>query len=348
MRNRPVLPTCAAGLALALAACASGGEALTTPADQVRSMQDGARTAPPFPPDGPGNPGAAAPSARPAGGTLPGKRPNTLTPDDTVEFCTPAPGVELLMDIYYPDGHSADSNDPAIVYVHGGGWTAGSRDTGEGSRYIPALVSHGYVVFAIDYRLAPEYPFPAQIEDAQCAIRHVRAEAATYGIDPDRIGAMGGSAGGQLVNLLGVAEDGDFATRGGYEEYSSEVQAVAAMYGASDFSDPNMANHNANHVQVFGTGVYEHDPSNTLWMASAVNYIDAGDADYLLLHGEEDPVVPVSQSEIFSAALEEAGVSVDFVRVANAGHGFDPAGGRPDPSANALTTIMVKFFESHL
>lgn len=324
----------------ALAACAFGGAADAKPSGPLGSGA-GAAVTPAA--------NAGVPAIRPAGGSLPGSgKPSTLTPSVTVEFCEPVDGTELLMDIYYPAGHSADSHDAAVVYVHGGGWTAGSRNTGEGSRYIPALVAQGYVVFAVDYRLAPEYEFPAQIEDVQCAVRHIRAEAEAYGIDPKRIGAIGGSAGGQLVNVLGTAEDGDFEHVGGYDSYSSEVQAVVAMYGASDFSDPNMAAHNAAHVQVFGTGTYEEDESNTLWMASAVNYIDSGDADFLLLHGEEDPVVPISQSEIFSSALDAAGVDVTFVRVEHAGHAFVPTGGTPNPGANELITMVVSFFNDHL
>ncbi len=327
------------GMAIAgsavLAACAFGGAADARPPV----------------PGGSGSVGGATPSvaARPAGGSLPGGgKPSTLTPSVTVEFCEPVNGVTLLIDIYYPAGHTADAKAPAVVYVHGSGWVAGSRDTGEGSRFIPALVAQGYVVFAVDYRLSPAYQFPAHIQDVQCAVRHIRAEAEAYGIDPDRIGAMGGSAGGQLVNLLGTAEDGDFEMVGGYEGYSSEVSAVVGMYGASDFSDPNMAAHNAGHTQVFGTGTYADNQSNGLWMASAVNYVDSGDADFLLLHGEEDPVVPISQSEIFSEALDDAGVDVTFVRVANAGHGFVPSGGTPSPSANQLIVLVVEFFGKHL
>ncbi|MGE3073503.1 MAG: alpha/beta hydrolase fold domain-containing protein [Dehalococcoidia bacterium] len=322
---------------VAMAACAFGGAA------------DASRGFPPAGTPVAATPAASTPGGKPNSGTLPGGgRPTTLTPDDTVTFCEPVDGVELLMDIYYPAGHTTDSNDPAIVYVHGGGWTTGSRNEGEGARYIPALVSQGYVVFAVDYRLAPEYEFPAQIEDVQCALRNIRANAATYGIDADRIGAIGGSAGGQLVNVLGTAEEGDFDEVGGYERYSSEVTAVVDMYGASDFSDPNMSDHNAAHVQVFGTDTYEDEESNTLWMASAVNYVDSGDAAFLLLHGEEDPVVPISQSEIFYSALEDAGIDATFVRVENAGHAFVPTGGTPNPGANELTTYIIEFFHSHL
>ncbi|MBK7124551.1 MAG: alpha/beta hydrolase [Dehalococcoidia bacterium] len=299
-------------------------------------------------------PGTGAPSATSAAalsapsGDAPatrGPRPGAAVPDETVTFCEPVDGVELQMDVYYPDGHTSTGEAPAVVYVHGGGWTSGSRSQGEGTRYILSLLQEGFVVFAVDYRLSPEYLFPAHIQDVQCGIRHIRANADEYGIDPDRIGAIGGSAGGQLVNLLGTAEDGDFDLVGGYEGYSSEVSVVVSMFGASDFSDPNMAGHNAAHTRVFGSA----DPnSEELQAASAVNYISSDDADFLLLHGEEDPVVPISQSEIFEAALATAGVDVTFIRVEHAGHSFAPTGGTPNPSANQLVLIVAQFFSDHL
>lgn len=321
-----------------LAACVWGGEAGARPPLGPATASSGGSTAP-----------AATATVRPTGGLLPaGGRPSTLTPSETVTFCEPVEDVELSMDIYYPVGHSEGDEAPAVVYVHGGGWTAGTRTAGEGIRYIPSLVAQGFVVFAVDYRLSPEYLFPAHIQDVQCGVRHIRANAETYGIDPDRIGAIGGSAGGQLVNLLGTAEDGDFELVGGYGDFSSEVSVVVSMYGASDFSDPNMDAHNAAHTRVFGDDTTTDGPGDPLWLAGAVNYVDRGDADFLLLHGEEDPVVPISQSEIFAEALSDAGVDVTFVRVANAGHGFVPTGGTPSPSANELIVMVAAFFTAQL
>lgn len=311
----------------ALGACAFGGEVEARPT---------------IPTAAPAASESGAPG-RPAGG-----RPSSLKPDQTVIGCTPIDGVELAMDVYYPDGHTASSNDPAVVYVHGGGWTSGSRTEGEGIRYIPALLGEGFVVFAVDYRLAPDDQFPAQIQDVQCAIRGIRAAAETYSIDSDRIGAIGGSAGGQLVNLLGTAEDGDFALVGGNRAFSSEVSVVVDMYGASDFGDPNMAAHNAAHTRVFGDDTTADEPGDTLWQASAVNYVSAGDADFLILHGEEDPVVPISQSERLAAALSAVGGDVTFVRVQHAGHGFVPTGGMPDPGQAQLIQMVARFFADHL
>lgn len=337
-----------------LAACVWGGEAdalPTAPAPAATSTRTTATGETPAAPttqspatgQAPRQPGGALPGA---GG--PGTRPSTLTPDETVTFCEPVDGVELLMDVYYPEGHTGDSNAPAIVYVHGGGWTAGTRTAGEGIRYIPSLLDAGFVVLAVDYRLAPEYEFPAHIQDVQCGVRYIRANAGDFGIDPDRIGAIGGSAGGQLVNLLGTAEDGDFELVGGYEGFSSEVSVVVSMFGASDFSDPNMDTHNEAHTRVFGEDTTTDEATDPLSLASAVNYISSDDADFLLMHGEEDPVVPISQSEIFEAALSDAGVDVTFVRVENAGHGFAPTGGTPNPTASQLIVLVAEFFSDHL
>lgn len=105
-----------------------------------------------------------------------------------------------------------------------------------GIDFIPELVARGTLVAAIDYRLAPEYKFPAQIEDVMCAVRFLRAHAADYNLDPDRIGAIGGSAGGHLVALLGTVDtSAPFSqTSGGWNGVSSRVQAVVDLFGPSD------------------------------------------------------------------------------------------------------------------
>ena len=102
-------------------------------------------------------------------------------------------GFSLKMDVYYPE--VADKPVPAIVYVHGGAWIFGDKASDEGAKFIPELVSKSYVVTSVNYRLAPDYKFPAQIEDIKCAVRHLRANAANYGIDPNR---MGENASGDL------------------------------------------------------------------------------------------------------------------------------------------------------
>jgi acetyl esterase/lipase len=126
------------------------------------------------------------------------------------------------MDIYYP--RKASGPVPIAVYVHGGAWAVGDKTWVTAPLDIEELIDRGYMLCAIDYRLAPRYKFPAQIEDVKCAIRFLRANASKYGIDPTRIGAWGESAGGHLVALLGVTDSSaGLEGSGGYADQSRSL-----------------------------------------------------------------------------------------------------------------------------
>src|SRR5437868_5760131 len=144
--------------------------------------------------------------------------------------------VELKMDIYHPKG-AGEKPLPVVMYVHGGGWRSGDKAGGAGMMAIPELLKRGYLVTSINYRLAPEYKFPAQIDDAKCAVRFLRAHAKKYNLDPERIGIWGGSAGGHMVALMGTADaSAGFDKSGGWTNESSRVQAVVDMFGPADLS----------------------------------------------------------------------------------------------------------------
>jgi acetyl esterase/lipase len=255
-----------------------------------------------------------------------------------------ADGVALKMDVYYPE--MAEGVIPAVIYVHGGAWIEGDKETGVGATEIPELRSRGYLVAAVNYRLAPEYKFPAQIEDVKCAVRFLRANAANYGIDPDRIGAWGGSAGGHLVALLGVTDaSAGFEGDGGYENQSSRVQAVVDMYGPTDLTELFRGVDSRFAAQIFGIG---SNNSDILKSASPVTWISSDDPPFLILHGEEDELVPPSQSKILYDRLVAAGVLATLVMVKNAGHGFLPVGGTIDPSRQEITKMVADFFDRYL
>ncbi len=259
-----------------------------------------------------------------------------------VTYCV-MDGVELKMDIYRPQGSSAPT--PALLYVHGGGWTSGDKRSGEGVRDIAELLARGYLIAAVNYRLAPSYKFPAMIEDVKCAVRFLRENAERYTIDPEKIGAWGGSAGGHLVALLGTADSSAGWDVGQYLEHSSRVQAVVDMFGPTDLTvlfegaNPRLME------QVFGTSDRN---SETLKRASPVTWVSSDDPPFLILHGERDPLVPVSQSQIFYERLQAAGVPATLVIVKNAGHGFAPMGGPISPTRQELTKIIGDFFDRSL
>ena len=253
-------------------------------------------------------------------------------------------GVDLKMDIYYPE--FATGAVPAVIYVHGGAWIQGDKTEGAGATEIPELRSRGYLVAAVNYRLAPQYKFPAQVEDVKCAVRFLRANAAVYGIDPEHIGAWGGSAGGHLVALLGTTDaSAGFEGSCGYADESSRVQAVVDMFGPTDLKALSQAVGSRFLLALFGT---VNRNSNIVKRASPITWISDDDPPFLILHGENDDLVPISQSEILYNRLIAEGVPATLVIVENAGHGFTPTGGVIDPSRVEITKMVGDFFDQYL
>jgi len=252
----------------------------------------------------------------------------------------------LLMDIHYP--RTATGMVPAIIYVHGGGWTSGDKGSGAGVQFIPELASRGYLVASINYRLAPEFKVIDQIGDVKCAVRYLRAKAADYGIDTHRIGVIGGSAGGHLVTLLGTSdESSNLEGNGGYSDQSSRVQAVVDLFGPADLvtmfeSTAAQWLHN-----IFGTYNFNSDDIKRV---SPVTYITSDDPPFLILHGDQDTVVPQEQSEILFRKLKEANVPASLVIVKNAGHGFHPVPITAiiSPSEQEMTLMIADFFDRYL
>ena len=258
------------------------------------------------------------------------------TVESDVTYCT-VDGVALKMDVYYP--FEEHGRFAVAMYVHGGGWSSGDKAKGAGAADIPALQQAGFLVVSVNYRLAPEYEFPAMIEDVKCAVRSLRAHADLYNLDPNRIGVFGGSAGGHLVSMLGTTDESAGFDAGEYLEYSSRVQAVVDMFGPADLT-----------VDFEGGGdtVRRAFGDFDLALASPVTYVTADDPPFLILHGEQDALVPIAQSEALLAALQAVGVSAELVPVANAGHGFKPVGGEISPSRIEISQLIVNFFEQIL
>lgn len=253
-----------------------------------------------------------------------------------ITYCT-VDGVELKMDVYYPSENNG--RFPVRMYVHGGGWSKGDKAQGAGAIEIPELQKAGFLVVSVNYRLAPEYVFPAMIEDVKCAVRSLRAHADEYNLDPNRIGVWGGSAGGHLVALLGTSDESAGFDVGEYLEYSSRVQAVVDMFGPTDLT-----------VQFEGgyEGASRVFDGFDATLASPVTYVTADDPPFLILHGEKDALVPIEQSEILLAALQSVGVPAELVPVVNANHSFKPDGGEISPSRREIAQLVVAFFEETL
>lgn len=265
--------------------------------------------------------------ARQARGTFDVRKTGTTEYD--IVYCSPG-GEAQKLDLYYP---SSTHPWPAVVYVHGGGWTSGSK--GDLLPEVEALREAGFLVASINYRLAPQHQFPAMIEDVKCAVRFLRAHAPLLGLDASRIGAIGGSAGGHLVGLLGTTDSASGFDTGEWLDQSSRVQAVADMWGPADLTVP-FAGNLVGAGQVFGG----FDAA----LASPVTYVTPEDPPFLLVHGAQDPLVPASQSERFYYVLRQANVPADLLLVENAGHSLVPTGGTPNPSRQEVISRVVAFF----
>ncbi len=256
-------------------------------------------------------------------------------------------GVTLRIDFYRLP--NAKTPAPTILYVHGGSWSGGSKKGGYGLSVMPQLVVRGYTFIALTYRLAPEAKFPAMIEDIKCHIRYLRAHAAELGLDPNRFGVIGNSAGGHLAALTAVADErAGFDSAGGYAEQSSRVQVAVELYGPTDMTAPEIRSRPEFKrllQQVFGLSDGADD---LLWRASPVYHVTPDDPPMLIVHGEQDTTVPLIQSQRFYEQLKAAGVPVQLVLVKNATHGLVPAGGEPTPTLDEVNKQIADFFDIYL
>jgi acetyl esterase/lipase len=224
---------------------------------------------------------------------------------------------ELQLDLYRPK--EASDTLPVVVWVHGGGWKNGSKDR------CPAawLAAHGFAVASINYRLTHQAQWPAQIDDCRAAVRWLRENAKTFNLTPDRIGAWGSSAGGHLVALLGTLDPPDS------EGTSSQVQAVCDWFGPTDLltMPPNTISETRTEADIAQSngakllGATVRDVPALAKQASALCQVSEDDPPFLIMHGEKDPGVPLSQSQRLHEKLLTAGAQSELKVIANAGHG---------------------------
>jgi acetyl esterase/lipase len=277
------------------------------------------------------------------------KLPQGVRVEKDIQY-VPGGDAAQRLDLYLPET-PADKPLPLIVWVHGGGWKGGSK-TG-----CPAvfMVAKGYAAASVEYRFSQKALFPAQIQDCQAAIRWLRANSKKYNLDPNRIGAWGGSAGGHLVSLLGTAGGKKaFAPIGGNENQSDRVQAVCDVYGPANFNTvvQQAADDEKNVKNIFKFNT-PSDPYSCLIGAnlsdkaksdavSPVYYVSRDNPPFLILHGTKDALVPFAQSVEFEAALKAKGVPVLLQRFPGGGHGG------PMFSKPAVKELTQKFFDKYL
>jgi acetyl esterase/lipase len=239
-------------------------------------------------------------------------------------------------DLYLPAGDSAGKKRPGVVIIHGGGWISGDKGAAREQGIGETLARNGYVGLSINYVLSTKDDpavWPRNLHDAKTAVRWLRKNADRLGLDPDHIGAIGGSAGGHLASLLALTgPESGLDPSGPYGEFSCRVQAAVDLYGPFRVRPEHpMLSKNK------GDGPESYKQS---WLAT---HIDRDDPPILIIHGTADALVPAEQSREFSKALGTAGVAHRLVIVEGARHSFGL-----QPPQRDLRPLVLEFFAKNL
>ena len=230
-------------------------------------------------------------------------------------------------DIYQPiAGVKTDQRMPAVVMIHGGAWRTGSKISM--LRHARRMARVGYVVMAINYRLAPKYPWPAQIEDCRAALVWLNEHAEQYNVDTQRVGVYGYSAGAHLASMLATTNE---------QNNMIKIRAAAVGGTPADFTwiDADSS------ALAYWLGTTRSAGDDVYLGASPISFVTPDDPPVFAFHGETDMVVPVESARRFHVALEEQDVSSKLVEVANSGH-FATF------SKMDLMVDVIKFFDQHL
>ena len=247
-------------------------------------------------------------------------------------------GKSLNADIFLPPVE--EKNRPAVLFIHGGGWIEGDRSQLRG--YGILLARLGFVCMCNSYRLSNESIWPAQIQDVNCAIRYLRANATDLGLDPERIGVSGNSAGGHL-SLMAAATNYDqiFEGEGGSNEVSSKIKAVCAIYPPTTIRQLEMPNPLENaFLMLMGKEANKEDYEK----ASPLNYVTEDYPPCMLIHGSTDSVVRLKDSTKFYEKLIEFNRPTSLHIFSEEEHAFD---GEPD-YGRAIADLQALFFLKYL
>ncbi len=262
---------------------------------------------------------------------LPKPQPRTGTTSD-IPY-TKAGGVTLAMDTYVPEG---DGPFPAAIVVHGGGFSKGDKQTGV-PPVLDALTEADFAWFTINYRMVPQFRYPAPLEDVEAAIRYVRSHAKEYKVDPNKIALIGPSAGGYLVSMVGARNKPD-----------ARVNAVVSFFGPHDFEGRYTERKEVPDTDRAFLGIQELNPHamQILHEATCIAHVAPGMPPYLLIHGTKDPQVPYEQSPKMCEKMKAAGDRCEVFTVEGGGHGL--GGWEKVPAMREYKVKMIDWLKATL
>lgn len=248
-------------------------------------------------------------------------------------------GTDLRLDLSRPKD-AAGQKLPCVLVIHGGGWAGGNKSQHDDITW--KFAQAGYVCATVGYRLAPAHQFPSQVHDVKAAVRFLRANADKYGLDPQRIGAVGFSAGAHLSMMLGTMDKEDgLEGDGGSPDQSSKVQAVVAYFGPTDLAATDVPESVRGILKNFIGGTAVEKPREYR-QASPITYVSPADAPMLLFQGTKDPLVPHTQAYAMIEAMTRYGIPGRVEVLIGASHGW---GGE---DLNRTVAATFAFFDQHL
>lgn len=289
--------------------------------------------------------------------TAPGAAEKVATARMVADVTYLAPDRADKLDLYLPVPPAQGKLSPAVVWIHGGGWTGGVKTENRAKNICTTLADAGYVAVSVEYRLG-DGAWPTNLHDCKNGVRFLRANAAKYGIDPERIAVAGGSAGGHLALMVGFTGDNPaFEPTGAATPYpgvSSRVRAVINMYGIANMltrqevatdGTPTGKFRTAGPAKVFGAS----DPAAPVYrIASPVTHVTKATPPVLILHGNLDTTVDRDQSHELARVLAKHGVPHELVMVEGAGHTFDFQTWNKKPLSRDLRPVALAFLAKHL
>jgi acetyl esterase len=227
-----------------------------------------------------------------------------------------ADGQKLTMDYYAPKGKGPH---PIAIIIHGGGYHGGDSKSGSEAYVADFLAPAGYAVFSVNYRLAPQYPYPYMVQDVQRAVRYIRHNAAKWDAEPEEIALVGGSAGGFLSNMVGLLNaPGDPGASDPVDRESAGAQAVVSLYAQSSFEYVPL---NADVHRLLDPLIAQKGEHEAIREASPITYARKDDPPFLEILGDQDEYIPFSEATNLKAALEKVGVRCDIIRIPGGNHG---------------------------
>ncbi|MEM8935609.1 MAG: alpha/beta hydrolase [Pseudomonadota bacterium] len=294
-------------------------------------------------------PGPGPTGAPPPGPGMPKVDMSSIA-EQEIDVAYASDSDDQKLDVFMPEG---DGPFPAVVLIHGGAFKMGSKEMDY--NHAKLLVENGYVAISINYRLSGEAVFPAAVHDCKAAIRFIRANADKYKIDPDKMGAWGASAGGNLTAMMATSAGDEFAdgSVGEHTDVPTKIQAGINWFGPINFqtqTEEGLAlglgeDYNVDLESEY-IGVDANDPANAELVAKAnpTTYLDPSDPPIWTVVGDSDPLIPYTQSyNFYLAAKEVLGEDkATYLLLEGAGHGGGPFAGEE------LLLQSVAYFDKHL